>query len=95
MTYKAAQEYVLKLNQQRFAGCNDWRLPTLEEAMSLMESKKHGELYLDRVFDHKQRWIWTSDHHSEGAAWVVLFDVGNCNFNPVGYDYYVRVVRGG
>ncbi|RIK69038.1 hypothetical protein DCC62_24060 [candidate division KSB1 bacterium] len=73
LIYKNAHEYVHKLNQQRFAGYNDWRLPTLEEAMSLMEPKKHGELYLDRVFDHKQRWIWTSDHHSEGAAWVVLF----------------------
>lgn len=96
LTYKHAQEYVQKLNQQRFAGYNDWYLPTLEEAMSLMEPKKHGELYLDRVFDHKQYWIWTSDHQSERAAWVVYFFTGNCTGHRVDDgDGYVRVVRGG
>lgn len=95
LTYKHAQEYVQKLNQQRFAGYNDWCLPTLEQGMSLMESKKHGALYLDRVFDHKQWWIWTSDHYPNGAAWVVYFDNGDCSSYAVDYNLYVRVVRSG
>jgi len=37
MTFAAAQEYVQKLNREKFAGYSDWRLPTLAEAMSLME----------------------------------------------------------
>ncbi|MCL4707057.1 DUF1566 domain-containing protein [bacterium] len=96
MVFKEAEQYVRGLNEKRFAGYDDWRLPTLEEAMSLMESKKHGELYLDRVFDHKQQWIWTSDHHDESAAWVVGFGYGGCYYTLVDLNYScVRVVRGG
>lgn len=95
MVYKDAEKYVRDLNQKRFAGYDDWHLPTLEEGMSLMEPKKHGELYLDRVFDHEQRWIWTSDHYDESAAWVVDFDLGDCDLRRVDYYGCVRVVRGG
>lgn len=98
MVFKKAEQYVRGLNDKRFAGYHDWRLPTLEEAMSLIEPKKYGELYLDRVFDHTQSWIWTSDHHNESAAWVVDFYGGHCDDVRVGDTYgnsYVRVVRGG
>jgi hypothetical protein len=73
MTYAEAEKYIRDLNNQRFLGYNDWRLPTLEEAMSLMEPKKHGDLYIDPQFDKTQRWIWTGDKESAGLAWVVGF----------------------
>lgn len=38
MFYEQAKEYVAKLNSDQFAGFSDWRLPTLEEATSLMKS---------------------------------------------------------
>lgn len=95
LTYEDAPGYIQKLNQQHFAGYNDWRLPTLEEAMSLMESKKHGDLYIDRVFDHKQRWIWTSDHYDESVAWYVDFYYGFCISSSVYGFTFVRAVRSG
>ncbi|MGH7455338.1 MAG: DUF1566 domain-containing protein, partial [bacterium] len=39
MTHENAEDYVAQLNKDRFAGFGDWRLPTLKEAMSLMEPK--------------------------------------------------------
>ncbi|MDZ7302137.1 MAG: DUF1566 domain-containing protein [candidate division KSB1 bacterium] len=78
VTYADAEKYIRDLNNKRFAGYNDWRLPTLEEAMSLMESKEHGGLYIDPIFDHNQRWIWTADKESAGRAWYVDFHYGNC-----------------
>lgn len=39
--YIEVQSYIEVLNRQRFAGYTDWRLPTLEEAISLMEPKKY------------------------------------------------------
>jgi hypothetical protein len=94
MKYADAEKYIRDLNAKRFAGYNDWRLPTLEEAMSLME--KHGNLYIDPLFDQTQMWIWTVDKESAGVAWVVYFNYGSCYHYDVDiYLYYVRAVRGG
>ncbi|RQW03493.1 DUF1566 domain-containing protein [candidate division KSB1 bacterium] len=96
--YDAAKKYVDELNNKGFAGFTDWRLPTLEEAMSLMErEKKNGDLYVDPVFDKTQHWIWTSDT-VQGAAgqWVVYFYLGDCHLGDLDYyGGYVRAVRFG
>jgi len=95
MPYEKAKAYVEALNSQNFAGYRDWRLPTLEEAMSLMEpTKMNGDLYIDPKFDKQQRWIWTTDLFSASSAWVVDFLDGHCDY---GLDFYglsfVRAVR--
>ena len=96
--YEKAKKYVDRLNQDKYAGYSDWRLPTLEEAMSLTEpTQMNGDLYIDPKFDKQQQWIWTSDLFSASAAWGVYFGYwsdGNCG----GYDFdcndlYVRAVR--
>ncbi|NUM78266.1 DUF1566 domain-containing protein, partial [candidate division KSB1 bacterium] len=89
INYFAAEKYILDLNNQNFGGCNDWRLPTLEEAMALMETKKNKDgLYIYKVFDENQRWIWTSSKpwwiwtsgaFPVGVAWGVSFRSGKCN----------------
>ncbi|HEX9653116.1 MAG TPA: DUF1566 domain-containing protein, partial [bacterium] len=97
LTYADWGKHISDLNDKNFAGYNDWRLPTLEEAMSLMEPEKIGDLHLDPVFDRKQSLIWTSDKESAGTAWVVVFSGGLC-FNDSVNDLigsYVRAVRGG
>ena len=43
MFFNESQEYVPVLNNQKYAGFRDWRLPTLEEAMSLMEPQKNED----------------------------------------------------
>jgi hypothetical protein len=94
MKFADALEYVRQLNAERFAGFNDWRLPTLEEAMSLMESEKlNGDLFIDSVFDKTQGWIWTADTQSAGVAWVVYFYHGDCYGSYLTNHYYVRAVR--
>lgn len=96
LTYDAAEKYVQELNRNKFAGYNDWRLPTLEEAMSLMEStKKNGDLYIDPVFNKEQWWIWTADKQASGVAWGVSFYGGDCNYGTVHYSGFVRAVRSG
>ncbi|MCI0512863.1 DUF1566 domain-containing protein [candidate division KSB1 bacterium] len=99
LMFKDAEDYVANLNRQKFASFNDWRLPTLEEAMSLMEPKRlYGDLYIDPVFDITQRWIWTVDPTTSGsaAAWVVSFHGGYCNPDNLDLnDNYVRAVRSG
>ncbi len=94
MNYADAEKYIRDLNAKRFAGYEDWRLPTLEETMSLMEREtKHGGLYIDPVFDRAQRWIWTADRESAERTWVVTFSHGTCNHPVIGNDSYVHAVR--
>ncbi|MCK6559438.1 DUF1566 domain-containing protein [candidate division KSB1 bacterium] len=96
MTHDQASAYVDSLNHIKFAGYNDWRLPTLEEAMSLMEpERKNGDLYIDPIFDATQKWIWTSSKQAAGVAWLVNFNHGNCDTNDVNRYNYVRAVRSG
>jgi hypothetical protein len=79
MNHADAEKYILDLNNRNFAGHNDWRLPTLEEAMALMEPKTNKDgLFIDRVFDTKQLRIWTSSKPSVGVAWLVIFFSGIC-----------------
>lgn len=93
MNFEKAKTYVQKLNSEKHAGFDDWRLPTLEEAMSLMETEqKNTDLYIDPIFDKKQQWIWTSDKRDASYVWVVDFYDGYCFFGDV-FDLYVRAVR--
>ncbi len=99
ISYDDAKKYVAQLNSDKFAGYIDWRMPTLEEAMSLMgPAGKSSGKYIDPIFDNTQRWIWTSDMNEVPLAWLVNFLSGNCYTYPNDYfDFtsggYVRAVR--
>jgi len=94
VTHADAEKYIRELNKQKFANYKDWRLPTLDEAMSLLESRKNDDgFYIDPEFDRGQPWIWTGEKSSDGAAWVVTFRTGYC-YVPVDTCYFVRAVRG-
>jgi hypothetical protein len=96
MTYAYVEKYISNLNKNRFAGYDDWRLPTLEEAMSLMErEKKNGNLYIDLVFDRRQQHIWTADIGRTEWPWLVSFDYGCCTRHVSSSQNYVRAVRSG
>ena len=62
MGLHSAKDQIDDLNRAGFAGHSDWRLPTLEEAMSLVEPEKNDAgLHIDSLFDTKQDQIWTCD----------------------------------
>jgi hypothetical protein len=94
MTHAEANRYVAALNDEGFVGYKDWRLPTLEEAMSLMKPiKKNSNLHIDQKFDRNQPWLWTADRSGSNSAWMVDFSRGNCYRDRVDREMYVRVVR--
>ncbi len=95
MTLEDAKTYIVRLNQDKFANYSDWRLPTLEEAMSLMSRAKNGDKgYIDPFFGAEKDWIWTSDQSSTSGMWVVSFGDGFCSLEFIN-GYYVRAVRFG
>jgi len=99
MTYEDAQQYIENLNRQKFADYSDWRLPTIQELMSLLEpTEKNGDLYIDPVFDKTQRWCWSADLRTKGegsaeSAWYVGFYYGDVYWIILSTTLYVRGVR--
>jgi len=94
VTHAEAKKYIRELNKQKFANYKDWRLPTLDEAMSLLEPRRNdNDLYIDPEFDRSQARIWTSEKSSDDVAWVVTFHTGYC-YVPLDACYFVRAVRG-
>jgi hypothetical protein len=95
MNFENAKKWLEKLNQECYAGFQDWRFPTLEEAMSLMESEpKNDSLYIDSVFMKTQEVIWTCDFQKdESQKWIVSFSRGFCGLSTHFSDDYVRAVR--
>ena len=98
MSLQKAEKWARSLNSRGYAGYDDWRLPTLEEAASLLESsKKNGYSYIDPVFSKMQEWIWTGDkledEDGSEAAWRVYFFYGSVNWDGIINRSDVRPVR--
>lgn len=78
----AIEEWTTRLNVERLGGYDDWRLPTLEEAMSLMgKNIRIKGLYISELFsDHT--YIRTADG-SPGAKLLDLFGEAEPGWEPV------------
>ena len=94
LNFEKSKEYIKLLNREKYAGFNNWQLPTLEQAMSLLESQKiNRELYIDPKFDPKQTLIWTADNYKyQSCIWIVNFGYGICDDFYVDQYCFVRAV---
>jgi serine/threonine protein kinase len=94
LTWHAAADYIETLNQQRFADRDTWRLPTVNELMSLLARTPHGEDYcIEPVFDQNQVTLWSCDRRSFTAAWYVSVEMGFVGWQDFSAYYYARAVR--
>lgn len=91
------QRKIDELNGNNYAGFSDWRLPTMEEAMSLMEPVKNGkDVYLDQHFSKEQPFIFVAAQRKPGGYWFVDFKQGRAFWSsgtiPGGFGRLVRSV---
>ncbi len=94
MNWTKAKQWIKDLNSSEYAGYNDWRLPTVEEAVSLLEkAKKINNLHIAPIFDKNQLYIWTGDTYGSRTAWVVSFRNGQVTWIRIDFRNYVRPVR--
>lgn len=94
MKIERVKPWLADLNKQEYAGYSDWRLPTLEEAASLLENEESRfGLFIDEVFASEQRFIWTGDLFGKDKGWVIDFYSGDVSSVPLETLVYVRPVR--
>jgi hypothetical protein len=68
MNWVQSRDYSEELNQKKFAGYQDWRLPTLSEAKSLFDKKQQNKDHMGQTISHASIFepgfgflYWTSD----------------------------------
>lgn len=89
-----ALAYAQSLNGRRFGGFDDWRLPTLEEALSLLAAERSAEFHLSPLFNAASAaFIWTVDDADAGRGWVVYYRDGFAARESHDFNAYVRAVR--
>ena len=67
----SAKKYLKSLNKKKFAGYDDWRIPTIEELYSLLEPNTNKQLYINPVFATKAYHCWSTDE-SDLVAFSVI-----------------------
>jgi hypothetical protein len=93
-TFLDALKYAQELNNKRFGGYSDWRVPTIEELASLLESSwKNEDLFIEPIFNAKQKSCWSTDAMGLERAWKVDFHLGYGADDPMTFLYWVRAVR--
>lgn len=82
LSNRRAKNYIEQLNDRRFAGHSDWRMPTVEELASLLAPKSNNGVHLDPLFDSRQTLCWTIDGCESqswswyNGAWLIDFKNG-------------------
>ncbi|MBU0729347.1 MAG: DUF1566 domain-containing protein [Proteobacteria bacterium] len=67
-------DYVAEMNSKKFAGFDDWRLPTIEEALSILRCGKKPLIFiLLNALPESRVYIYTADRRSPGGYWFVDF----------------------
>ncbi len=93
MPWKEARQYVSALNRDRFGGFDRWRLPTVEELISLLTPTPHGaDFCMESIFDTRLRWLWSIDRSTFTHSWYVSFDLGFVHHQEIHARFYVKAV---
>ncbi len=103
VTWYEAERYLEETNQTQFGGHSDWRMPTVQEALSLFDKDKlnkdfkNGDIHLDPQFaPGGGNTTWTCDTRGERDA-QILFYVNGCAYwyekDDKTISHSVRLVR--
>ena len=88
-----ASLYIRELNSNNFAGWNTWRIPTVDELMTLMKKTENIEAYCQpMVFDADKTRFWSADRKSYTAGWFVDVESGFVASQDLTCRFFIRAV---
>jgi len=92
------KDFIDALNASNFGRISTWRLPTVKELSTIINSGRRQPAILEDYFPHTvpdNYWTSTADVTNRNYAWLVNFETG---LVPYGFNktdsYYVRAVYG-
>lgn len=95
---RSVRENIKNMNAGGFAGHDGWRLPTMEEALSLLEPRVNAKnLYLHPCFSREQPFVFLADERRPGGYWFIDFKQATVFWasgtNPGGFGRVCRSVK--
>jgi hypothetical protein len=98
MSHRSIRKEIEKLNASQFAGYSDWRLPTMAEALSLLEQEKsEQDQHIHRCFSIEQPFIFVDAVRKPGGHWFVDFKQGRAYWSsgtiPGGFGRLCRSIK--
>ncbi|MEF3696750.1 Lcl C-terminal domain-containing protein [Desulfolutivibrio sp.] len=93
--FAGAGAYVEGLCRSGFAGRADWRLPTMDELLTLLGPVKKGTAHCtDPVFDPAVRRVWSADRRTFTSGWMADLEMGFVTSGDFTCPGGVRAVAG-
>ncbi|MGA9537469.1 MAG: protein kinase [Desulfobacterales bacterium] len=94
LQWHQAWDYIERLNTERFAGHRGWRLPTIDELITLLRDiPRAGDDCIAPIFEKSRIWLWSCDRRSFTAAWYVSSDMGFVAWQDFTAYFFVKAVR--
>ena len=102
LSWDEAQEYMNNKNEERLESHSDWRIPTIQEALTIYEQEKFnkdfkgGDIHIDTIFPPGPgNCTWTSSTRGHEAQ--IIFYLNGCAYwykkNDKTISHAVRLVR--
>lgn len=94
MSFQGAQDYAVWCNKELREGFNDWRVPSIEELISLIDFSKSNPASFLHDMQSSSYWSASSLAPDPTYAWIVDFYSGYVSTDDKTGNSYVRLVRG-
>lgn len=76
LQWEQAADYIEELSNTGFCGHSNWRLPTINELLSLLNPSSMEGFCHDPAFCDIQKCLWSADTRSKRAAWAMDLEMG-------------------
>lgn len=95
-TWKESQQFAQRVNEKGLCGSSDWRLPSKDELLSIVDKQRNSPKINTNYFPNTQNgFYWSSSPYEqhENGAWLVYFNLGSEFAGNKKIIYHARMVR--